>query len=234
MIRFVDVEVTVGVPGAPGQPWASRTLLSGVSCELAERRVAVIGSNGSGKSTLLRLVNGLVAPSSGRVLVDGLDPATDGRGVRRKVGFVFTDPLSQLVMPTAIEDVELSLRRTVRDRSARRDAARALLEARGLGALAGQSVHDLSGGERQLVALTAVLAVEPTILVADEPTTLLDLRNRLALRRTLASLDQQVLVATHDLDLAGDADRVLVVDAGRVVADGAPGEAIAFYERMMA
>lgn len=234
MIRFEDAAVTVAVPGDPGQPWTSRTLVSGLRCELSQRRVAVIGSNGSGKSTMLRLVNGLVTPSRGRVLVDGLDPATDGRDVRRRVGFVFTDPLSQLVMPTAIEDVELSLRRTVRDRSARRDAALALLEARGLGTVAGQSVHDLSGGERQMVALTAVLAVEPTILVADEPTTLLDLRNRQALRRTLADLDQQVLVATHDLGLAADADRVLVIDEGRIVADGAPAESIAFYERMMA
>jgi biotin transport system ATP-binding protein len=108
------------------------------------------------------------------------------------------------------------------------------LAARGLEHVAEQSIYDLSGGERQLVALTAVLAVEPAVLVADEPTTLLDLRNRLALRRVLADLDQQVVLATHDLDLTRDADRVLVVDSGRIVADGAPAEAIAHYEAMMA
>lgn len=234
MISFADVVVRVQVPGPPGGPFVARTILDQVSLDLPEQRVAVVGANGSGKSTLLRLVNGLTPASSGGVRVDGLDPARQGREVRRRVGFVFTDPLSQLVMPTAVEDVELSLRRTVPDRATRRRQAHGLLAARGLAGVADQSVHDLSGGERQLVALVAVLAVEPTIVVADEPTTLLDLRNRLALRRVLAGLPQQLLVATHDLDLARDFDRVVVVEAGRVVADGAPPEAIGFYERLMA
>ena len=234
MIQLQGVSVRVPVPGAPGQGWGTRTLLDDITLDLPERRVAFIGANGSGKSTLLRLLNGLVVASTGRVLVDGLDPASDGRGVRRKVGFVFTDPLSQLVMPTPLEDVELSLRRTIRDHAQRRDAALALLRARGLGHVAEHSIYDLSGGERQLAALTAVLAIEPAILVADEPTTLLDLRNRLALRRALADLDQQVILATHDLDLALDADRVLVVDGGRIVADGTPAETIGRYEAMMA
>ena len=234
MISLQSVSVRVPVPRAPGQGWGTRTLLDDITLDLGERRVAFVGANGSGKSTLLRLLNGLVLASSGRVTVDGLDPATDGQSVRRRVGFVFTDPLSQLVMPTPLEDVELSLRRTVRDRTGRREAARGLLAARGLAHVAEQSIYDLSGGERQLVALTAVLAVEPAVLVADEPTTLLDLRNRLALRRVVAELDQRVVLATHDLDLARDADRVLVVDEGRIVADGAPAEAIAHYERMMA
>lgn len=234
MIQLQGVSVRVPVPGAPGQGWGTRTLLDDITLDLPERRVAFIGANGSGKSTLLRLLNGLVTASEGRVLVDGLDPSSDGRGVRRKVGFVFTDPLSQLVMPTPLEDVELSLRRTIRDRAQRRDAALALLQGRGLGHVAEQSIYDLSGGERQLAALTAVLAIEPAILVADEPTTLLDLRNRLALRRALAELDQQVVLATHDLDLACDADRVLVVEGGRIVADGTPAETIDHYEAMMA
>lgn len=234
MIALSSVSVRVPVPLAPGQGWGTRTLLDDLTLDLPERRIALVGANGSGKSTLLRLLNGLVLASEGTVTVDGIDPATDGKAVRRRVGFVFTDPLSQLVMPTPLEDVELSLRRTLRDRTQRREAARALLAARGLEHVAEQSIYDLSGGERQLVALTAVLAVEPAVLVADEPTTLLDLRNRLALRRVLADLDQQVVLATHDLDLARDADRVLVVDSGRIVADGAPAEAIAHYEAMMA
>lgn len=234
MIALSSVSVRVPVPLAPGQGWGTRTLLDDLTLDLPERRIALVGANGSGKSTLLRLLNGLVLASEGTVTVDGIDPATDGKAVRRRVGFVFTDPLSQLVMPTPLEDVELSLRRTLRDRTQRREAARALLAARGLEHVAEQSIYDLSGGERQLVALTAVLAVEPAVLVADEPTTLLDLRNRLALRRVLADLDQQVVLATHDLDLTRDADRVLVVDSGRIVADGAPAEAIAHYEAMMA
>lgn len=223
MIELRDVTVT-----APN----GRTLLAGVNLTLAERRIAVIGANGSGKSTLLRLLNGLILPTSGRVHVEGLDTATDGAAVRRKVGFVFTDPLAQLVMPTPIEDVALSLRRTL-PRAARTQRAGELLAAYGLGHVQHSSVYDVSGGERQLVALVSVLAVDPVIVVADEPTTLLDLRNRNRIRAELGRLDQQLILATHDLDLAADAERVLVVDEGRIVADGAPEVAIAEYVAMV-
>ena len=195
--------------------------------------MAVIGANGSGKSTLLRLFNGLVLPSAGDVLVDGLDTATQGREVRRKVGFVFTDPMAQLVLATAADDIELSLRPLIRDRKARRAEALRLLAERGLAELADQSVYDLSGGERQLVALTSVLAAAPSIVVADEPTTLLDLRNTDRVRAAFAGLEQQVVIATHDLDLAADAERVLVIEDGRVAADGEPAEAIDFYLRLV-
>lgn len=230
-IRFDSVTVAVSMPTASGV--VHKTILDAVSATLVERRVAVVGANGSGKSTLLRLVNGLVVPTSGRVEVDGTDVGRDPRGARAKVGFVFTDPLSQLVMPTAAEDVELSLRRKIRDRAARRARAVEILAERGVAHVADESIYDLSGGERQLVALASVLAVEPSVLVLDEPTTLLDLRNRLALRRVLAELPQQVLLATHDLELAVDADRVLVVDAGRLVFDGAPEAAVAHYTELM-
>ena len=230
MIRLVDVRVDVPVPAPTGGRWTSKTLLQDVRCELPERRIAFIGANGSGKSTLLRLLNGLMPVTGGRVEVDGLDPATNGKAVRAHVGFVFTDPLSQLLMPTPIEDVELSLRRVVPQREQRRARALELLAERGLDRVAEQSIYDLSGGERQLVALTAVFAVNPGILVADEPTTLLDLGNRLRLRALLDALPQQVVVSTHDLDLAASADRVLVVAGGRIVADGSPQESIAFYE----
>ena len=222
--------VRVAVDGSP-EP---KTLLHATSLDLAERRIGVIGANGSGKSTLLRLLNGLVAPSSGSVTVAGADTVREVRAVRRRVGFVFTDPLSQLVMPTGREDVELSLRRSERNAGQRRALAEAALERFGLLALADQSVYELSGGERQLVALAAVLAVKPDILVLDEPSTLLDLRNRDLLRRTLAGLEQQVILSTHDLDLALDLDRVLVVDAGQVVFDGGAADAVAQYRKLCA
>ena len=232
MIELQGVQVVVSVPRAGGRP-LRRILVAETTLTLAERRIAVIGANGSGKSTLLRLLNGLVLPTSGHVLVDGLDTRDQGREVRRRVGFIFTDPLAQLVMATAADDVELSLRRDVPDRTERRRRALALLEQRGLGRFADQSVYDLSGGERQLVALTSVLAADPVIVVADEPTTLLDLRNRTLIQRALSEVGQQVIVATHDLEIAADADRVLVVDEGRVVADGAPGPTIATYLELM-
>ena len=231
MIRLDGAGVTVSLP-ASGQA-RTRVLLHPTTLELVEQRIAVIGANGSGKSTLLRLLNGLVLPSVGQVRVDGLDTARQGREVRRLVGFVFTDPLAQLVLATPADDVELSLRPLVRDRTERRAQALQLLAGRGLAHVADQSVYDLSGGERQLVALTSVLAARPRIVVADEPTTLLDLRNRDQVRDALAALEQQVVLATHDLDLAAEADRVLVVDGGRILADGTPAEAIGAYLRLV-
>ncbi|MDO5737244.1 MAG: energy-coupling factor ABC transporter ATP-binding protein [Propionibacteriaceae bacterium] len=231
MIHLDDV--TVVVPASRRRE-PDRTLLSTITLTLSQQRICIIGANGSGKSTLLRLLNGLRLPTTGTVTAGGFDTATHGRQVRTRVGFIFTDPLAQLVMSTPVEDVELSLRGRIKGRANRATEAMRLLEERTLGHLAHQSIHDLSGGERQLVALTSVLAVEPEIIVADEPTTLLDLRNKLALRETFAALPQQLIFSTHDMDVASDAERVLVVDDGKLVADGEPAAAISFYERSMA
>ncbi|MEV7662399.1 ABC transporter ATP-binding protein [Paenarthrobacter sp. NPDC089316] len=229
-ITFSGVSVRVAVDASD----TYKTLLQDLSLELTERRIGVIGANGSGKSTFLRLLNGLVAPTDGSVVVHGHSTDSDVRRVRANVGFVFTDPLSQLVMPTGREDVELSLRRSVRDPKERAARAEAVLDRFGLLHLADQSIYELSGGERQLLALAAVLAVNPGVLVLDEPSTLLDLRNRELLRRTIAGLDQQVIMSTHDLDLVLEMDRVLVVEAGRIVFDGGAAEGVAHYRALCA
>ena len=223
MIRFDDV--TVRVPGPDGDV----TLLTNVSAELPERRVAVIGGIGGGKSTLVRLINGLMEPSSGRVTVDGIDVAKDTAAARRAVGFVFTNPTSQLVMPTVAEDVALSLRRTIKDRRRRTERAHEILREFGLDHRADTSVHALSGGQQQLLALAGVLACEPRIVVADEPTTLLDLRNSRLVADRLFDLEQQLVVVTHDLDLAARCDRALVVEGGRIAFDGPAQAAVEHY-----
>lgn len=213
-----------GVAAVDGTPILHETTL-----QLTERRISIIGANGSGKSTLARLINGLVEPSTGSVTVHDLDTIRDGAAVRRAVGFVFTDPSAQLIMPTVIEDVELSLRRTHKNPAERRAAAMATLAQFGLDPLAERSVHTLSGGQKQLLAFAAVLSSGPEILVADEPTTLLDLRNSMLIADLLFSLPQQVIVVTHDLELATRADRTLVVRDGRVAFDGDPHDAVAHY-----
>lgn len=229
MISLTDVSVAVPIPGKD-----PKTLLTDVTAHLAEHRVALIGANGSGKSTFLRLLNGLIQPTTGTVTVDGIDVTENPRTVRKHVGFIFTDPLAQLVMATPADDISLSLRHTIRNRTQRTQRAHELLAERGLERVADQSVYDLSGGERQLVALTSVLAVKPTILVADEPTTLLDLRNRNRLIAELTSLPQQLIYSTHDLDFARTADRALLIDNGRIVEDGPPSEVISGYRHLMA
>ncbi|WP_250445330.1 ABC transporter ATP-binding protein [Actinotalea sp. C106] len=239
MIELEQASVTAYAPAQPDglDPRGGEqviTLLHPTTCALAERRIAVIGANGSGKSTLARLVNGLALPSSGRVMVDGVDTATDGAAVRRRVGFVFTDPDAQLVMPTPIEDVALSLRRLGLDRADRTARARRVLARFGLAERAELPVSALSGGQKQLLALAGVLATEPAVLVCDEPTTLLDLRWRRVVDDLLDGLPQQVLLVTHDLEAAARADRVLVVDQARVVHDGEPEQAVALYRDLMA
>ncbi len=221
VVRLEDVHVRLG----------ERDVLRGVSLELRERRVGVVGANGSGKSTLARLLNGLVVPTAGRVLVDGLDTRRQGAAVRRRVGFVFTDPDAQIVMPTVAEDVAYSLRGVPADERAA--VVRRALAARGLAEHADHPAHLLSGGQKQLLALTSVLAAGPRLVVADEPTTLLDLCNTRRVAAELASLPQQVVLVSHDLALMGAMDRVLVVDGGRVVADDTPGPAVAHYRRLV-
>lgn len=226
-IEFDDVRVTAPVPGGQVQ------ILHDISAVIEEKSVALIGANGSGKSTLARLVNGLVTASSGRVVVDGLDVAHDAGAVRRRVGFVFTDPSSQFAMPTAVEDIALSLRRSVRDSDTRHAKALDVLERFGLRDHADQSVHSLSGGQKQLLALAGVLAAEPSILVADEPTTLLDLRNARAMGDTLLGLEQQLVLVTHDLGLAIRCDRAIVVDEGTIAFDGGAVEAVDRYRALV-
>ncbi len=219
-IELDRVEVTAATTGA------DVTILRDVTASLTEQRIALIGANGSGKSTLARLLNGLVTATSGQVRIDGVDVAENGPAIRRRVGFVFTNPTSQLVMPTAVEDVALSLRRDIKNADDREARARAVLEEFGLGHRADTSVHALSGGQQQLLAVAGVLATGPDVVVADEPTTLLDLANTRLIGDLLLGLDQQLVLATHDLDLAARCDRALVIADGRIAFDGPAAEAV--------
>jgi biotin transport system ATP-binding protein len=208
-------------------------VLRDVDLVLSEHRIGVVGANGSGKSTLARLLNGLVVPTAGRVLVDGLDTRRQGAAVRRRVGFVFTDPDAQIVMPTVAEDVAFSLRRSGLPRDAVRERVREVLVRFGLDGHADAPAHLLSGGQKQLLALAAVIVSGPEVLVCDEPTTLLDARNARRVGELLASLPQQVVLVTHHLDQLDGYDRVVVVEEGRVVADGDPGAALAAYRALV-
>ena len=210
-----------------------RAVLCGITLDLAEHRIGVIGANGSGKSTLARTLNGLVLPDEGRVSLGEWDTRRHAKHIRRRVGFVFSDAANQIIMPTVVEDVEIGLRplRLGRVETTRR--VEEILLRHGLDGHRDHPGHLLSGGQKQLLALASVLVTEPDVLVCDEPTTLLDLRNTRMVHRTLDGLAQQVVLFTHDLDLLADFDRVLVMDEGRVVFDGVPADAIAFYTKLM-
>ena len=208
-------------------------ILAPLTVSLSEQRIGIIGSNGSGKSTTVRLINGLIEPTSGQVLYDGLTPDKRGKDIRKRVGFVFSDAESQIVMPRVSDDVAFSLRRFKLPREEVKRRVAEALERFDLTDRAENSPHTLSGGEKQMLALASVLVIEPDTIIADEPTTLLDLRNRRRIVRELMSLEQQLIVVTHDLEMLRGFDRVLVIDDGALAYDSAPDDAIAFYTDLM-
>ncbi|MEV0060360.1 ABC transporter ATP-binding protein [Nocardia sp. NPDC050718] len=216
-----------------GHRFGDRTVLREIDLRITEQRVGLIGANGSGKSTLARMLNGLLKPTSGSVTVDGIDAARKGAQVRRKVGFVFTDPDTQIVMPTVTEDLAFSLRRSGLGRAEIAARVTGMLDRFGLGAHADHPAHLLSGGQKQLLAIGSALIREPEVIVADEPTTLLDLRNARRVSEALNALDQQVIVVTHQLALLDGFDRVVVLDNGSVAYDGPPADAVGAYRRLV-
>lgn len=198
-------------------------VLRGISFSLYPgERVALLGPTGAGKSTLLENLIGLKLPNSGQISIAGLPiaPATLPQ-VRRQVGFAFQDPNDQLFMPTILEDVTFGPRNYGVPPAMARDRAYQLLEDFGLADYANRSAHELSGGQKRLAALAAILALEPSILILDEPTNGLDPSWRRHLAQVLSQLSVQViLIASHDLNWIGKTTRrALVLAHGQLQVD---------------
>jgi biotin transport system ATP-binding protein len=208
-------------------------VLDQISLDLAERRIGIVGANGSGKSTLARLLNGLIVPEQGRVRVDGLDTRGDAKAVRRKVGFVFQNPDNQIVMPTVEEDIAFGLKNLKLDPAAIAGKVNAVLARYNLERYRTQSSYLLSAGEKQLLAISSVLVMEPAYVVFDEPTTLLDHRNKRRVAEVIGALPQSVIMVSHDLDLLANFDRVVVIEQGRIAMDAEPATALDFYLRSL-
>lgn len=214
----------------PGQPDAVEAL-RGIDLEVRRGEfLAVVGANGSGKSTLARLLNGLLVPTRGEVRVAGYstaDPAARWE-IRRLVGMVFQNPDNQLVAPTVEEDVAFGPENLglPREEIARR--VRAALEAVELWERRSDPPHRLSGGQKQRVALAGMLAMDPACLVLDEATAMLDPAGRADVLETVGRLHRDrgmtVVLITHFLDEAVQAERLVVMERGRVVATGLPRE----------
>jgi len=211
----------------------TRGVLHDVSVTLSEPRIGIIGANGSGKSTFARMLNGLVVPTAGAVRVDGLDTSRSAREIRRRVGFCFTDPDAQIVMPTVAEDLAFGLRRRGLSREEVSHRVEQALATYELGGHRDHPAHLLSGGQKQLLALASVLVTRPALLVLDEPTTLLDLANAQRVQAVVAGLEQQVVLVTHHLGLLEGYDRALVFHEGRLVFDGVPEAAVAHYRNLV-
>jgi biotin transport system ATP-binding protein len=213
--------------------FSDRLVLDDLTLSLGERRIGIIGSNGSGKSTFARLLNGLLLPDTGVVTVDGLDTRKDAKKVRQKVGFVFQNPDNQIVMPLVEEDIAFGMKNRKFDKVTIEQKTQEILARYDLTQARQQAAQFLSGGQKQLLAISGVLVMEPEYIVFDEPTTLLDLRNKLRVARAIAELDQTAIVVTHDLDLIADFDRVIAFADGKLLADDVPAVAIQKYREAM-
>ena len=185
-------------------------------------RVALLGPNGAGKTTLILHLNGVLTPEAGSVVVSGLEVAPRNlREVRRRVGIVFQDPDDQLFMPTVFEDVAFGPRNLGLDSVTVVARVGLALAAVGMEGVSDRPPHHLSFGQRRRVALATVLAMEPDILVLDEPTSNLDPASRRELADILESLDLTTLVVSHDLPYALElCPRSVLMNEGRIVADG--------------
>ena len=212
-------------------PDASAPALRNVSLEIAPGSfVAVLGSNGSGKSTLAKHFNAILLPSSGQVLVDGMDTSVPENliPIRRRVGMVFQNPDNQIVANVVEDDVAFAPENLGVDPPEIRSRVDAALKAVGMYEFRLHAPHLLSGGQKQRVAIAGILAMHPEVLVLDEPTAMLDPRGRREVMNTIETLCREqgitVILITHHMDEAARADRVIVMQKGRVEMDGTPRE----------
>ncbi len=210
-----------------------RQCVGPLTLKFSERRVGIVGRNGAGKSTMLRLLAGLDSPTEGKVVVHGRNPATERKWAVGKIGMIFQNPDQQIIFPTVEEELAFGLKQLGQSRDAARQAVREYLDAHGRSDWAHQQCHSLSQGQRHFLCLVAVLLMKPDILLLDEPFSGLDLPTSTWLKRELQDVGQQVILATHDMELLRSCDRVVWLEHGRMAGDGLPGEVLPVYIEAM-
>ena len=211
-----------------------KPILRGVSLELAQARIGIVGRNGSGKTTLLRLIAGLIAPGAGRVRVEGIDPFTDRKAALAQLGILFQNPDHQILFPTVAEELAFGLIQQGQDRASAARAVEAALMAEGRSHWATAATSTLSQGQKQYLCLLAVLMMAPGTILLDEPFAALDLPTRARMARRLAALPQRLITVTHDPEAVAGCDRVIWIEGGAVEADGAPVEVLPAFRAAMA
>ncbi|QCO57881.1 ABC transporter ATP-binding protein (plasmid) [Pseudorhodobacter turbinis] len=201
---------------------AGRVILSDLTLSLTEQRIGIIGRNGSGKTSLLRLLSGLVAPATGTVRVDGLDPARDRKAILSRLGILFQNPDHQIIFPTVAEELSFGLHQQGMAKPAAKAAMRAMLAQHGRSHWEDRPVTALSQGQRHFLCLLSLLAMKPATILLDEPFAGLDLPTQSRLTRTFDALPQRLILITHDPAALARYDRVIWLEQGRIRADGPP------------
>ena len=214
---------------APG----GKDVLRDISFRSSARRIGIIGRNGSGKTSLARVLTGLVAADVGAVRIAGVDVATDRKAALGVVGILFQNPDHQIIFPTVEEEIAFGLRQMGQSRAEAARGVAAILARFGKEHWASAPVHPMSQGQRQLVCLMSVLAMQPRVIVLDEPFAGLDIPTSLQLTRVLEGLDVTLVLITHQPSVLSGYDRVLWIDEGRIVQEGPAVPVIAAFERRM-
>ncbi len=200
-----------------------KQILTGINLTIEKgERVAILGKTGAGKSTLLENLMGLKIPNSGNIFIQGLKLEKKNlKEIRKRVGFAFQNPEDQLFMPTILEDVMFGLLNYEVPRLEAKEKGELLLDKFGLIEYRNKSVHQLSGGQKRLVALASILALDPAILILDEPTNGLDPSWRRELAQVLLNLPIEVLlIASHDLNwIKKTTTRTLLLSQGQIMVD---------------
>lgn len=200
--------------------------------------LAVLGHNGCGKSTVAKLINGILVPNKGKVTVEGMDTSDEEKTVdiRKTVGMVFQNPDNQIVATIVEDDVAFGPENLGVEPSEIRKAVDSALKAVGMYEFRKREPHRLSGGQKQRVAIAGVIAMNTKCIVMDEPTAMLDPQGRKEVMDTVIKLNREfgitVILITHYMDEAVKADRVIVMDGGRIAMDGTPKEVFRNVERM--
>ena len=220
-------------------PGGEREILCGIHLKIESGSfVAVLGHNGSGKSTLAKHMNAILTPTEGRVLVHGIDTADESRllDVRRKVGMVFQNPDNQIVANVVEDDVAFAPENLGVPPEEIRQRVDTALRQVGMYEFRQHAPHLLSGGQKQRVAIAGVIAMQPDIIVLDEPTAMLDPQGRQEVVSTVTRLCREngmtVVLITHHMDECVGADRLVVMSEGRIVADGSPAAVFSQVELM--
>lgn len=200
--------------------------------------ITIIGPNGSGKSTLTKAMNGLILPSEGKIMIDGIEMNEENLwSVRRKIGMVFQNPENQFVGATVEDDVAFGLENIGMARAEMRTRVKDALLRVGMWDLADRQPANLSGGQKQRAAIAGIIASRPEIIVLDEATSMLDPLGRQIVFDTIKDIKQEdnltIISITHDINEALESDRIVVMEQGKIVAVGAPEEIFAYGERLI-
>jgi biotin transport system ATP-binding protein len=208
-------------------------VLDQINLNISEHRIGIIGVNGSGKSTLARLISGLIAPTSGSIRLNKIDVFKDRKAALKTVGIIFQNPDHQIIFPMCVEEISFGLIQQGMTRIEAEKKSKQLLLKFDKSNWSDELAHNLSQGQRHFLCLISVLAMEPDVIILDEPYAGLDLPTSIKLKNTIKKLNQQIVMITHDREILEDFERILWIDNGKIVRDGSFENVMPDFEKEM-